>query len=88
MSEALEEPSVTKVTQEESFTSPTRHLSTPSKPADEERPEPEDRKEKHTCGQCPRTFMSLKGLLSHRRSHAAFAAIKKQNSLPTSLEHK
>ncbi|XP_058492365.1 zinc finger protein 462-like isoform X1 [Solea solea] len=32
---------------------------------------------KHTCGQCGRSFMSLKGLRSHERSHAAVAAIQK-----------
>uniref|UniRef100_A0A8C6UPC2 C2H2-type domain-containing protein n=1 Tax=Neogobius melanostomus TaxID=47308 RepID=A0A8C6UPC2_9GOBI len=30
---------------------------------------------KHTCLRCKRTFMSLKGLRSHERSHAAFAAL-------------
>lgn len=30
---------------------------------------------KHTCLRCKRTFMSLKGLRSHERSHVAFAAL-------------
>lgn len=30
---------------------------------------------KHTCLRCKRSFMSLKGLRSHERSHAAFAAL-------------
>lgn len=30
---------------------------------------------KHFCLRCKRTFMSLKGLRSHERSHAAFAAL-------------
>ncbi|KAI9513810.1 hypothetical protein NQZ68_039474 [Dissostichus eleginoides] len=39
----------------------------------------------HACKLCRRTFMSLKGLRSHERSHAAVAAIKKRDHLPASL---
>ncbi|XP_008416246.1 zinc finger protein 462-like isoform X1 [Poecilia reticulata] len=35
----------------------------------------------HTCKLCQRTFMSLKGLRSHERSHAALGAIKKLDNL-------
>ncbi|XP_047197378.1 zinc finger protein 462-like isoform X2 [Hippoglossus stenolepis] len=45
----------------------------------------ESLEDKRTCGQCGRTFMSLKGLRSHERSHAALAAIKKLDKLSTSL---
>ncbi|XP_068577027.1 zinc finger protein 462-like [Cebidichthys violaceus] len=58
-----------------------------SKSADEERAQLESRDE-HTCKQCRRTFMSIKGLRSHERSHAAVAALKKMNNAPTSaLKH-
>lgn len=36
---------------------------------------------KHTCLRCKRTFMSLKGLRSHERSHAAFAALDNVTTL-------
>ncbi|XP_067471694.1 zinc finger protein 462-like [Thunnus thynnus] len=62
----------------------TSPLSSPSKPPDLEQPDPESSEGKHTCKQCLRTFMSLKGLRCHQRSHAAVAAIKKLDNLPTS----
>lgn len=34
------------------------------------------------CDQCGRSFMSLKGLRSHERSHAAMASFKRLGSLP------
>ncbi|XP_062274040.1 zinc finger protein 462-like isoform X2 [Scomber scombrus] len=86
--ETVEEPDQSNVTL------PTSPLSSPSKPADveepepEPEPEPESREDKHTCKQCAQTFMSLKGLRCHERSHAAVAAIKKLDNLPTSaLKH-
>ncbi|XP_061585560.1 zinc finger protein 462-like isoform X2 [Cololabis saira] len=36
------------------------------------------------CDQCKRTFMSMKGLRLHEHSHAATAAIKKLNTVPSS----
>ncbi|XP_034397310.1 zinc finger protein 462-like isoform X2 [Cyclopterus lumpus] len=56
-----------------------------SKPADEEQPELEARENKHACSRCRRTFMSLKGLRSHERSHVAMAAIRKLSNAPTSV---
>lgn len=41
---------------------------------------------RHTCLRCKRTFMSLKGLRSHERSHAAFAALDNLTTLD-SQEH-
>ncbi|KAI3371979.1 hypothetical protein L3Q82_006851 [Scortum barcoo] len=73
----------------ETLTLPPSPLSSPAKPTDPEQPEPDSRGHEHCCQQCGRTFMSLKGLRSHERSHAALAAIKKINNLPTSaLKHK
>ncbi|KAM7415806.1 hypothetical protein PAMA_018051 [Pampus argenteus] len=67
------------------FISPTSPSLSPSKPADQKQPEPESREDKHTCKQCVRTFMSQRGLRCHERSHAAVAAIKKLDNLPTSV---
>lgn len=58
----------------------------PSEPTHVEQPELEKRQDKHRCKRCGRTFNSLKGLRSHERSHAALAAIKKLNHLPTSVQ--
>ncbi|XP_054895145.1 zinc finger protein 462-like [Poeciliopsis prolifica] len=44
-------------------------------------PEAEAQAVGHTCKLCQRTFMSLKGLRSHERSHAALGAIKKLDNL-------
>ncbi|XP_069034391.1 zinc finger protein 462-like isoform X1 [Embiotoca jacksoni] len=63
---------------------PSSLLSSPSKLTDVEQPELESKDDKRTCEQCGRTFMSLKGLRSHERSHAAMAAIKKLDKLPPS----
>ncbi|AWP07489.1 putative zinc finger protein 462-like [Scophthalmus maximus] len=69
------------------FSLQTSPLPSPSKPADPEPPEPSE-ESKRTCRHCGRTFMSLKGLRSHERSHAALAAIKKLDHLPTlGLKH-
>ncbi|XP_074495223.1 zinc finger protein 462-like isoform X1 [Sebastes fasciatus] len=73
------------VTPAETFTFPPSPLSSPSKPADVEQPQLESGEDKNTCKQCRRTFMSLKGLRSHERSHAATAALKKMINLPTSV---
>ncbi|XP_042343654.1 zinc finger protein 462-like [Plectropomus leopardus] len=71
----------------ETFTFPPSPLPSPSAPTDREQPELEPSRENHTCKQCKRTFMSLKGLRSHERSHAAMAAIKKtRDILPTSAK--
>lgn len=89
MLETVEELAQWNVTPVETFTFPTSPVSSPSKPTDLEQPELESRGHEHCCKQCGRTFMSLKGLRSHERSHAALAAIKKLNYLPTSaLKHK
>ncbi|KAM7018103.1 zinc finger protein 462-like [Tautogolabrus adspersus] len=72
----------------EIMTLPTSPLSSPTKPTDQEQPEEDSRDDIPTCKQCGRTFMSMKGLRSHERSHAAFAAIKK-HTLPSSVpKHK
>ncbi|XP_071339742.1 zinc finger protein 462-like isoform X2 [Trachinotus anak] len=84
MLETVEELTQWNVTPIETFTLPESPLSSPSKPTDLEQPEQESSDDKHTCKQCGRKFMSLKGLRSHERSHAALAAIKKLNNLPTS----
>ncbi|XP_020499656.3 zinc finger protein 462-like [Labrus bergylta] len=68
----------------EIMTLPTSPLSSPTKPTDQEQPEEDSRDDLPTCKQCGRTFMSVKGLRSHERSHAAFAAIKK-HTLPASV---
>ncbi|XP_053277734.1 zinc finger protein 462 isoform X2 [Pleuronectes platessa] len=47
--------------------------------------EEESMEDKRTCQQCGRSFMSLKGLRSHERSHAALAAIMKIDKLSSSL---
>nr|XP_040051082.1 zinc finger protein 462-like [Gasterosteus aculeatus aculeatus]XP_040051083.1 zinc finger protein 462-like [Gasterosteus aculeatus aculeatus] len=54
------------------------------KPADQEQPGLDSREGDHTCTQCQRSFMSLRGLRSHERSHAAMAALKKLNGAPAS----
>uniref|UniRef100_A0A669CK10 C2H2-type domain-containing protein n=1 Tax=Oreochromis niloticus TaxID=8128 RepID=A0A669CK10_ORENI len=57
--------------------------------SDVQQPELESNEDKHTCKQCGRMFMSLKGLHSHEHSHAALAAIKKlDNSSTSGLKHK
>lgn len=57
--------------------------------SDVQQPELESNGDKHTCKQCGRMFMSLKGLHSHEHSHAALAAIKKlDNSSTSGLKHK
>ncbi|XP_025752963.1 uncharacterized protein LOC112841881 [Oreochromis niloticus] len=56
--------------------------------SDVQQPELESNEDKHTCKQCGRMFMSLKGLHSHEHSHAALAAIKKlDNSSTSGLKH-
>uniref|UniRef100_A0A7N8Y892 Zinc finger protein 462-like n=1 Tax=Mastacembelus armatus TaxID=205130 RepID=A0A7N8Y892_9TELE len=72
------------VTPAETFTLPPAPGLLPSKFSDTEQPELQSRKDEHICEQCGRTFKSLKGLRSHERSHAAVAAIKKLDNLPTS----
>lgn len=88
MLETVEDLAQWNVTPIETFTVPPSPPSSPSKPTDLEQPELESKEDKLTCKQCGRKFMSLKGLRSHERSHAALAAIKKQNTLSTStLKH-
>ncbi|KAL6114756.1 uncharacterized protein ACO6RY_05444 [Pungitius sinensis] len=53
-------------------------------PGDPEQPGPDSREGDHTCTRCRRSFMSLKGLRSHERSHAAVAALKNLNGAPAS----
>ncbi|KAK5909470.1 hypothetical protein CesoFtcFv8_003396 [Champsocephalus esox] len=61
------------------LTLPQSPLSPSPNQADVEMPQMES--SEHACKLCRRTFMSLKGLRSHERSHAAVAAIKKQDHL-------
>ncbi|KAK9522265.1 hypothetical protein VZT92_018742 [Zoarces viviparus] len=82
--ETVDELAQWNVTPGQTVTLPAIPLSPLSKPTDEEEPQLESR-EQHTCTQCRRTFMSLKGLRSHERSHAAVAALKKMNNGPTSV---
>nr|XP_020453899.1 zinc finger protein 462-like isoform X2 [Monopterus albus] len=82
--DTVEELAQWSVTPVETFTLPASPQSSPSNPTELEQPELESRKYKHTCSQCARTFMSLTGLRSHERSHAALAAIKKLDNLPPS----
>ncbi|CDQ64605.1 unnamed protein product [Oncorhynchus mykiss] len=44
--------------------------------------EPEGGSVGEECSHCGRTFMSLKGLRSHERSHAATAALKRLDNVP------
>ncbi|XP_031674689.1 zinc finger protein 462 isoform X2 [Oncorhynchus kisutch] len=44
--------------------------------------EPEGGSVGEECNHCGRTFMSLKGLRSHERSHAATAALKRLDNVP------
>ncbi|GAA6218702.1 zinc finger protein 462-like [Lates japonicus] len=84
--ETVEELAQWNVTPVDTFTLPTSPLSSPLKFTDLEQPELKSRG--HTCKQCGRAFMSLKGLRSHERSHAALAAIKKLDNLHTlALKH-
>lgn len=65
----------------------TSHLKSPLKVGSSEQLMTKPTGNNHPCAHCGRTFMSLKGLASHRRSHAAFKAIKKMSNLPkTSLK--
>nr|XP_046241347.1 zinc finger protein 462-like [Scatophagus argus] len=86
MLETVEELAQWNVTPVETFTVPPSPPSSPSKSADLEPSELNSREDKLTCKQCARTFMSLKGLRSHERSHAALAAIKKLNTT-SALKH-
>ncbi|TKS78425.1 Zinc finger protein 462 [Collichthys lucidus] len=86
MLETVEELTQWNVAPVATLNLPPSPLSSHSKPTDLEEPEPKSRE--HTCKQCERTFMSLRGLRSHERSHAALASIKKLNNLSTSaLKH-
>uniref|UniRef100_A0A3P8SZN5 C2H2-type domain-containing protein n=1 Tax=Amphiprion percula TaxID=161767 RepID=A0A3P8SZN5_AMPPE len=82
--ETLEDLTQWNMTPVQTFTLPTSPLPSPSKPTDVEQTELESRQDKHACEQCGRTFMSMKGLRSHVRSHAALAAIKKLSKPSTS----
>nr|XP_033475737.1 zinc finger protein 462-like [Epinephelus lanceolatus] len=84
--ENVEELAQWNVTPVETFVMPPSPLPSPSKSTELEQPELESREDKHTCEQCGRSFMSLKGLRSHERSHAAMAAIRKnRDNLPTTV---
>ncbi|XP_072243599.1 zinc finger protein 462-like [Leuresthes tenuis] len=85
--ESLEELAQWNVTSVETVALPSSPRSSPSKAYDIE-PDVEVKDDGHACKLCPRTFMSLTGLRSHERSHAALAAIKKFNNQPMSgLKH-
>lgn len=87
--ESVEELAKWNMTPVETFDLPSSPQTSPLKRTDLEQPELESRDHKHSCKQCRRTFMSLKGLRSHERSHAALAAIKKLDNLPPAvLKHK
>lgn len=82
--ETVEDLAQWNVTPVETFTAPQSPPSSPMKLADQEQSGQDSREDELTCKQCGRTFMSLRGLHLHERSHAAVAAIKKQNNLSTS----
>ncbi|XP_034547504.1 zinc finger protein 462-like isoform X1 [Notolabrus celidotus] len=84
MLETVEDLSKWNVAPVETSSPPTSPHSSPTKPTDLEQPEEDLIDEIPTCKQCGRTFMSLKGLRSHERSHEALAAIKK-HTLPTTV---
>ncbi|XP_041643250.1 zinc finger protein 462-like isoform X2 [Cheilinus undulatus] len=86
--ETLEELEVWTGAPVETLILPKSPLSSPTKPADTDQPEEDSKEDLPACKRCGRTFMSLKGLRSHERSHEAFAAIKK-HTLPESIpKHK
>ncbi|XP_060927907.1 zinc finger protein 462-like [Limanda limanda] len=72
------------VTPVKTLTLQTGSLPSPSGLTDPELPE-ESMEDKRTCRQCGRSFMSLRGLRSHQRSHAALAAMGKLDKLSSSL---
>uniref|UniRef100_A0A7N6A310 C2H2-type domain-containing protein n=1 Tax=Anabas testudineus TaxID=64144 RepID=A0A7N6A310_ANATE len=82
--ETVDELAKWNVTPAGTFNLPASPQTSPLKPTDAEQPKLESRDDKHSCKQCRRTFMSLAGLRSHEKSHAALAAIKKRDSLPPS----
>ncbi|KAK5870857.1 hypothetical protein PBY51_003769 [Eleginops maclovinus] len=83
MLETVEDPAQWNVTPVKTLNLPQISLLPSPNLADVELPQQES--SEHTCKQCRRTFMSLKGLRSHERSHAAVAAIRKLDNLPTSV---
>ncbi|XP_073322437.1 zinc finger protein 462-like [Pagrus major] len=84
MLETVEDLAQWNVTPVQTFTAPPSPPSSPMKPTDQEQSGQDSRKDGLTCKQCGRTFMSMRGLHLHERSHAAVAALKKQNNLSTS----
>ncbi|CAJ1069194.1 zinc finger protein 462-like isoform X2 [Xyrichtys novacula] len=85
MLETVEELSKWNVTPVVTLALPTSPLKSPAKPA---HPEEDSVDDIPTCKLCGRTFMSLRGLRSHERSHEALAAIRK-HTLPYSFpKHK
>ncbi|XP_074526085.1 zinc finger protein 462-like [Halichoeres trimaculatus] len=81
---AVEELSEVKETPVETTSLPTSPLPSPTKSTEQEQPDEDSTDDVPTCKRCGRTFMSLKGLRSHERSHEALAAIKK-HTLPSSI---
>lgn len=81
---AVEYLSKGRETPVETTSLPTSPFTSPTKPTDQEQPEEDSSDDIPTCERCGRTFMSLKGLRSHERSHEALAAIKK-HTLPSSI---
>ncbi|XP_033946587.1 zinc finger protein 462-like [Pseudochaenichthys georgianus] len=79
MLEPVEDLAQWNVRPVQTLTLPQSPLSPSPNQADVEMPQMES--SEHACKLCRRTFMSLKGLRSHERSHAAVAAIKKQDHL-------
>ncbi|XP_071396746.1 RE1-silencing transcription factor-like [Centroberyx affinis] len=82
--ETVQELARWNVTKIETFTLATSPPSSPSKTPEMKEPELKSREEGYTCKQCRRTFMSLTGLRVHEHSHAAMAALKRLDTLPTS----
>lgn len=83
-SDTVEELTKLDLTPVETFSLPTSPMPSPSSFKDVEQPKLESAVVKNTCKLCGRTFMSLEGLRSHERSHAALAAIKKLDNVPAS----
>ncbi|XP_047448486.1 zinc finger protein 462-like isoform X2 [Mugil cephalus] len=82
--EAVEEVTKLNLTPVETSSLPTSPVPSPSTFEDAGQAKLETAGVKNTCKQCGRTFMSLEGLRSHERSHAALAAIKKLENVPAS----
>ncbi|XP_028270354.1 zinc finger protein 462-like [Parambassis ranga] len=79
--ETMDELTKWNETPVQTFSVPTSPPLSPSRGTNMKQAKPESG---YTCKRCRRTFMSLKGLRTHERSHATMAAIKKIDKVPIS----